>query len=191
MSNKQDIIDYLIDNPQSTTTSIAKGLYGKSKASQSDKDLLEEMASDGLIEENTDGRYTTYSAVEGAEAAEISAGDATKAKEAGSPATRSFAGVEVAEGDEGGFEVYLPGESSPFLLAENEHLLIINGKPEFTVTCPGDVLEGIEEYTRRNGIQTFTINDVVTNKQIQGQDDITLGEGRIISLSINKHNKAA
>jgi len=193
MSSKQEIVNYLSSNPESTATSIAKGLMGKSKASQGDKNLLEEMVGDGLIEEDCSGRYVTYTAVDGAEVAEISGDDSDAAdlNEAGSPATRSFSGVEVSEGDDGGFEVFLPGESHPYLLGADEHLLIINGKPEFTVTSPGDVLEGIEEYTRRSGIQTFTITDVVTNKQISGRDDISLGEGRIISLNVNKHNKAA
>jgi hypothetical protein len=184
MSTDNAILNFLRRSPASTAKAIAEGAFDKNKLSKSDLNELEQLIDNGQVVADDSGRYTLYSVASAASVSPASGakstGDVPAMKLEGFSAKRSGKGLVITSPDGQKFE-----------LEDDEYLLVINNKVEYTIKTPADVLSAITDFTSANGISTFTIKDLITNKEIKNHGDITLDSGRILCFRVEKHNKAA
>jgi len=191
MSDRDSILRFLQNHSNSTAASIARYL-GKTKLSQSDKDCLQELIDQGEVDENTSGRYATYS-VDGEEEEETPSPaevQPVEVKTSKSVPAFKLEGFKAEWTDDDKLRVTAP-DGATYDLENDDNILVINGRVEFIIKTPADVLAAITDYTTEQGVQTFTIRDIIENKEIKNAGDIVLNEGRILCFKIEKHNKAA
>lgn len=186
----QLVLDYVSANPNVTGTNIAKEALSLSKLRPSTKDLIDGMVSDGLLIEDNSGRFTTYSVAESA-TAETEESDVVTIENTTQTPAIQLDGYSIEVNQEGGYDVFTPGDDAPIVMGTDDYLLVINDEPQFVVSTPADVLQAITEYTAEKGYKSYTITDLVTNNEVKNDTDIVLHEGRILSFKVQKHNRAA
>jgi hypothetical protein len=209
-SKRKSILKYLKSAGSATANKIAQNALNLKKGTGSSKALIDEMVADGELVEDSSGKYTEYtvagktkktkkasigktSSVKKARAKgaarKIEQAKQKKAKEKGFN-SKTLSGYDAYPNDDGTVTVTGPNNQSA-VLADNEHLVVINGKFLYAAKTPPEVIGAISEYTKGEGMTTFTVTDMVTNEEIGTGEDIELDDSRIICLEIKKHNKAA
>jgi len=186
---RNQVIAWLKRNAGSTATQIVQGALGKTKARDNDKEMLGDLVHSGELIEDCSGRYTTYSVAGGRS---VSAAPASQVAEVKSgkdvPAMKLDGFTAKWQGNK--LKITAP-DGQIYELDEEEFVLVINNRVEYVVKSPADVLSAITDYTTERGISTFTIKDLIGNKEIKNAGDIVLDEGRILCFKLEKHNKAA
>lgn len=169
-----------------SATRITREVLGQTKkVSPAVKSALDELVEEGIVEASFDGAYTTY---EVSTAAKTTRSVQSETAASGLE-TRTFPGYEVSSyGNR--TKISCP-DGSEHVLNKSETLMVINGVPSFVIQTPRDAIGCIADWTKTQGMATVTVTDMSTNSRIDVVDDVSLGEGRILSLEIQAHNKAA
>jgi len=186
---KNQIISWLKKHAGSTASQIAQGALGKSKPSDGDKNLLHGMTESGELTVDNSGRYTTYSVNTGSTSIAPAAEKVAEVRVGKDIPSIKLEGFS-AKWEKDKLKITAP-DKQVYELDENEFILVINNRVEYVVKTPADVLSAITDYTTERGIATFTIRDLIGNKEIKTAGDIVLDEGRILCFKIEKHNIAA
>ena len=185
---------YLKKNPGVTGNVIAIEGCGLSKARPGFRRVLAGMVKEGEVVADDSTRYTTYSLASGTSVKTGAVTKSVKADTKGADDVRALP-TKRMEGytpfyKDGRLHIRCPNKQE-VSLKDNEHLLVVNGVPMYTVETAKDVIACISDFAQEKGYATFVVSDITSNKVIGEEKDIVLDESRILAISIRKHNKAA
>ena len=200
MSEKIDkIIKSLKNHPEGrSATSIANEI-GFSKASSIIADL-EAMVKDGSIVAETGARFTVYKLV--AKVQKVESNEKTSviashpdAADTSLPelGTNELSGYSISSVKKDGktMKKIVCPDGKKILLGNDEKLVVINNEPKYVVKTAQEIIACIQKYSSDNGLNVFTVNDIKQNRKISTEKDLMVNDNHIISLKIQKHNKAA
>ena len=189
----------LPENFEGTATAIAH-VWGYSKASSGVMNAIQEGVESGALVADNSGRYTIYKVVaQGAprtrvtreEALQICRIDDDDIPEADIASQYGYTLSTKKSGDS--YKIIIKtSDNKKLTMNAGEKLVIINGKPLYTISSADEVVGAIWKYAKDNNYAEYIVQDMLTSKKITpGAADADFSERAIISLSIKKHNKAA
>lgn len=198
MDNKEKIIGVLKKNTNGLSATAIANAIGFSKSAKIMPDL-DSLVEDGSIIVEQGGRFNVYKI-----AAKITK---TQVKETTSvvsaPKNDSSVLPELPENELEGYVIstvkkdgvlmkrIVCPNGKKILLKSDEKIVVINNEPKYVVKTAQEIIACIQKYSSDNGLNVFTVNDIKQNKKISTEKDLMVNDNHIISLKIQKHNKAA
>lgn len=197
---KDTIVQFLQNNPNQTANNIAKTGLGYNKATNAVRRNIQEMVNSGQLTEDNSGRYTTYSLASGTSTGSTS-GTVSISNDAPKNTVEEVVTATLPSVTMPGFSYELDEKNmvvitetktgKQYPLNADEYLIVINGNVEFAATTPADALGAIAQYSSKHGMSTYVVSDLKSGKAIASEEDVKVDSTKILSLKIQKHNKAA
>lgn len=189
-----ELLGYITSVPASATAIAKKAGFSKAASIQ---DALDELVESGKVIRDDSGRFPVYSV----NTAVTVAKNTTKTTRI-TNMDNSNVGDEESEGSQydgyyavrstnksgqTGKKITLPSGKKVFV-KDGSCLMVINDVPCYTVSTPEAVIKGIIDWTKKNGLSTFVVEQIGLGS-VYGPGDVKMTT--IINLSITAVNKAA
>ena len=191
---KKEVLAVVKDSGEAVSaTAISKEL-GFSKKSNVVCDFLEELISDGCVSADNNGSFTKYSFLKSKAAVapkeEKKSGPVNEALGAFDPSSVRIPvdlhGFDIEENSRG-FKI-TTAQGNVHQITKTQRILVINEKKKLLVYQPEDVLFAIDDYCRKEQIQSYILKDLSVGRTIAPKD-INMNPC-IIFVQVEKHNKA-
>lgn len=189
---ENEVLQYITNTPASATAIAKKAGYAKGASIQ---DALDALVESGRVEKDDSGRFTVYYLSSDSVPATTPAATTTRVSnvdDADDLDDQEIDGYTVTPNCRNaagqiGSRITLPDGRKTFV-KEGSSLLVINDSPCYTVSTPEAVIKGIVDWTSKNNLRTFVVEQIGIGS-IYSPTDVKMVS--VINLKISAVNKAA